>query len=79
MIRILAQLDVVLDYNEDMKKGDRVAVDALKLAPQGLLFRVANIWKKPQWFHSDWFAGVEEKQPAKKAKKRLKKIGKVLL
>ncbi len=78
MIRILAQLDVVLDYNEKMKKGDRVAVDALKLTSQGLLFRVTHIWKKSQWFHSDWFAGVEEKQPTKKAKKRLKKIAKVL-
>lgn len=78
MIRILAQLDVVLDYNEKMKKGDRVAVNALKLTPQGLLFRVVHVWKKSQWFHSDWFAGVKEKQSAKKAKKRLKKIGKVL-
>ena len=76
MIRILAQMDVVLDYNENMKKGDRVAVDALKLTSQGLLFRVAHIRKKEKWFHSDWFAGVEEK---KKAKKRLKKIGKVLI
>lgn len=55
------------------------AIDALRLSPQGLLFRVVHVWKNKEWFHADWFAGVEEKQPALKAKKRLKKIEKALL
>ena len=76
MVRILAQFKVRLEYgprfkrefkvrleyDPRFKRGDIVAVDALKLAPQGLMFRVVHVWKKPAWFHSDWFEGIVERR-----------------
>lgn len=46
------------DNTQEAVKGKQVVIDGIKSHPScqsGLMIRVTNLWKKPQWWDAEWF------------------------
>ena len=62
IVKISAELEMGEPHSPRLKKGDRVRVDAIKLAysRSGYMVRVVGVWKKKTWLDLTWFTGLRK-------------------
>jgi hypothetical protein len=60
MIKITGTAVMDKDFNDNLKKGDVVKIDALKQdnCQSGIMIRIVGHWSRPQWFDAAWFKGL---------------------
>jgi hypothetical protein len=63
--KMLFTLKLTSDYDAKRKKDFEAEIDMLEYNPETmhiLRVRVINIWKRPTWMSSAWFAEIEKVQ-----------------